>query len=179
VSYPQARREFSIELWFWQAGPAAGREAAAGGSGATPTLTAGPKMRSNSGFPVPIPCRAVNCCLGVSGRKEYLLWRDAGLTSANCHWRRILTRRQTRFCILFCFKRDHHETYLPTFRRSSQAYARLPRTYGYPWWPPCPERAPRQGPQAPGSIRRQSVEIVTLGHASRRFTRLRARSSYR
>jgi hypothetical protein len=48
----------------------------------------------------------------------------------------------------------NNETYLSTIRRSSQAYPRFSSSHGYPRWPRCAERTPRQGPQAPGRLTR-------------------------
>lgn len=51
--------------------------------------------------------------------------------------------------------RDHHETYLPTLSRSSQAHPRLPRPHGDAFWPRRIECAPRQGSQAARCLTRQ------------------------
>lgn len=50
-------------------------------------------------------------------------------------------------------QRVQHETYLPTFRYPPQAYPWFPRAHEDPWRPRRDQRAPRQGPQAPGSLR--------------------------
>jgi large subunit ribosomal protein L34 len=63
--------------------------------------------------------------LARAGEKSYLLWRDAGLTSANCHWRRNLTRRQTHFAFYFALS----ET---TMKRTYQpSVVRRKRTHGF------------------------------------------------
>lgn len=50
-------------------------------------------------------------------------------------------------------QRVQHETYLPTFRYPPQAYPWLSRAHEDPWRPRRDQRASRQGPQAPGSLR--------------------------
>ena len=45
-----------------------------------------------------------------------------------------------------------NETYLPTFRCPSQAHARFPRSFAYPWWSCCAGCSSRQGPSSSGCL---------------------------
>lgn len=53
---------------------------------------------------------------------------------------------------LFLSNGRHHETYLPTFGRKTQAHPRFSRPHEEPRRPCRDQCAPRQGPQAPGRL---------------------------
>src|SRR5690606_4553336 len=65
------------------------------------------------------------------------------------------------------FSQGHrHETHLSTFQNPPRSYARLPGSHEDPWRSRRDQRAPCQGPQAPGRLSR--VASIPNGTAPRR-----------
>ncbi len=86
---------------------------------------------------------------GFTARRVGLLCFGRALMRGRPH---RTTRKCMKSICLLAISETHNETYLPTFRHSSQAHPWLSRTHGYPQRPCRTECPSRQRPQAPGCL---------------------------